>query len=156
MRCSKHLKCQLIGRRRDSSRSFASFTRSQTRLMLQEWISQFTHRVTHTQAHKHAQFLLGEKRGLAEMIGIFHDSSACEDEASSGRGTDGSESQRALSCRSHATMWLWSHQTGSVFRWTRVCTPTRWQKEKKNLFFMHNSVSEIWQDEEMVSSFPEH
>lgn len=57
----------------------------------------------------------------------------------------------------------WGDQTGGMFQIlcrTHLFVPTSWQKTAivsfPNLFFMHNSVSEIWWDEEMVSSFPQH
>lgn len=71
MSCSQHLECQLIGRRRDGSRSVASFTKSQTRLVLQEWISQFTYHVTHTRKYTNVHgFSSGRSEALLRWLGF--------------------------------------------------------------------------------------
>lgn len=119
-----------IVRRHDSSGSLdrgSTFTKTQTYRYLC-WRNEYHNLLTkwHTKAHKRAQFLLGEKWGLAEAI-------------------------RQEVC--------FKYSVGPVCLYP--------QPDKKyplshfqifffSFFFMHNSVSEIWRDEEMVSSFPQH
>lgn len=80
---------KLISRRRDSSRSFDgdSFdARSQRHKHT------LCRRTEHHNLHTRKPSSSSERsEGLAETIGIFHDSPACEDEAFGGGGTNGSE-----------------------------------------------------------------
>lgn len=119
---------KLISTRWDSSRRFDgdSFdARSQRHK--HALCSRTEHHNLHT---RKPSFSSERSKGLSETIGIFHDSSACEDEAFSGGGTNGSQpagsephhdrDDDAVKCGFGATM----------LGWTRVPTPTSWQEKK--------------------------
>lgn len=81
---------KLISRRRDSSRSFDGDSFDARSQRHKHTLCRRTeHRNLHT---RKPSFSSERSKGLAETIGNrFHDSSACEDEAFSGGGTNGSE-----------------------------------------------------------------